>query len=112
MKALSTALRKTTDAITNMAGGRELADYAGTKIAQRKDPSIPQTTSGMDALKSAGKVAGTIGALTGAGSLSKALSRKIPKTIRIPGQRKPIKIKTGGRGREIPQRKTWDEGGW
>jgi len=119
---LSKALRKTTDAITNASGGRALADYVGTKIAQKQNPSlsIPQTTSGKDALKSAGKVAGTIATVAAGGAgLSKALAKKvakkaprIPKSFSIPGQKKPVKVKIGGPGREIPLPKTWDEGGW
>jgi len=34
---LSKALRKTTDAVTNASGGRALADYVGTKIAQKQN---------------------------------------------------------------------------
>jgi len=110
---LSNILNKAASKVSNLAGGRDLVDYAGTKIAQRNNPglSIPQTTSGKDALKSGAKVFGTVATLAGAG-LSRALAKKAGTSFKIPGQKKSIKISRGGKGREIPQRKTWDEGGW
>jgi len=112
--SFSKALRKASDKITDVSGGRDLADYVGAKIAQRSNPSVPQTTSGKDAIKSAAKVATTVGSLAGGGLLTRAIAKKVgtPKTMKIPGQKRPVKIKTGGKGGEIPQRSTWNEGGW
>lgn len=112
-KRISEVFNKATKVVANAAGGEKLVDYIGTKVAQKKNPtlSIPQTTSGREALTSAAKVGGTIASLAAGGGVARTLARRVPKTFKIPGN-KPIKISTGGRGRQISLRKTWDEGGW
>lgn len=99
-------LDKAATGIAKASGGSDLVDYLGTKIAQKRNSnlSIPQTTSGKDALKSGAKVAGTILTAGAGGGISRALAKKTAKKI--------IKVRIGGRGGEIPQRATWDEGGW
>jgi hypothetical protein len=128
-------LKKLASGVANLSGGNALVDYAGTKIAQRKNPElkqyIPQTTTGKQALKSAGQVAGTIAALTGVGGAGRALTmalrkkavpktnvmkKKIPtnaKDFSVDFQKQKVKINQSNKGgHEIPLRKTWDEGGW
>jgi len=116
-KRISNVFNKAAAGVAKAAGGEKLVDYIGTKIAQKKNPtlSIPQTTSGKEAAISGAKVAGTIASLAAGGGMARSLVKRAPKTLsktfKIPGN-KPIKISRGGRGGEVPLRKTWDEGGW
>ncbi|MFA5696590.1 MAG: hypothetical protein WC917_04070 [Bacilli bacterium] len=73
-------LQKGAKFITDASGGSDLADYAGSKLAKLSVPNslygktlqknIPDKTSGLDALKSAGRVGITLLALKGAQSMT------------------------------------------
>lgn len=64
------------DKVNNMTGADKLVDYASSKIAKgmvSKDvaKNVDDQTSGMDALKSAGKVGLSIASVAGTGALAK-----------------------------------------
>jgi len=106
-------IAKAATKVSNAAGGKDLVDWLGTKIAQRKNPSIQQTTSGKAALKSAGKVAGTVATVAGVGGVARAgaraLAARTPKSFKISGQARPVRITPqvtkgrilGGRGNAV-----------
>lgn len=73
-------IEKAAKKVSTAAGGADLVDYLGTRIAQRKNKSIKQTTSGKAALKSAGKVALNIASIAGTGALARGAARMGVKT--------------------------------
>lgn len=61
--------------VANLSGGKDLVDYAGSKIAKMRAPAdqkkyVADNTSGKKALLSAGKVGLTIASIIGAGKLA------------------------------------------
>lgn len=93
MANLKKMIYKAADKITNLSGGRDLAEYAGTKLAQRKNPEIKQTVTGKQALASGARVAGTMLSVAGLGmGAAKKIGQKAATSIKIPGQKRPMKV--------------------
>ena len=102
-------VNKASKKIASLAGGDDLVDYLGSKIARQKP-----TTSKKAAALSAGKVALTMSSIAGIGALGKAASaaNKGIRYIKIPGQKKPIKLILKKKGKQVIN-PTWPEkGGW
>lgn len=113
MANIKKMISKGANKITDMAGGRNLSEYLGTKMAQVKHPEIKQTVTGKQALVSAAKVAGTVAGVAGVGAgLARSAGKKIASSMKIPGQKKMMKVSHwmqntkpgrihGGRGNSI-----------
>jgi hypothetical protein len=74
-KKVGNIANKVSNKVSNVVGGRDLVDYAGSKIAKMRASDdqkkyVEDKTSGKSALKSAGKVGLTVASITGAGKVA------------------------------------------
>lgn len=70
--------------VANFSGGKDLVDYAGSKIAKMRAPDdqkkyVEDNTSGKKALGSAAKVGLTIASIVGAGAIAKNVAGALAK---------------------------------
>lgn len=84
LRTVGNGVNKTASVVANAVGGKDLVDFAGAKIAKamvpdKTKPFVTDKVSGRKALKSAGKVGLTLGALALTPSAGSATMQAITK---------------------------------
>lgn len=106
--------------ISNAVGGRNLTEYMGAKIAKARAPKeqkkyIKSKATGTQALASAGNVALSVGLIASTGAVASSArvaksaraakqARTIPKSFKVAGQAKPVKVNNWANATQVPRR--------